>query len=175
MYACVNMGDEVCSSLLQPDAVLARLSMFIQLLPPSPFQEDNPGFDITVVVQTFLPDTSVTDSLKRNQENYVCYFLSSFCLWFWYTCVLRWCPEFSLFIGNVIKYEVYAKLIMNELEKLFKLHIVNTHEWKTGPMNEWLIHNKSCDILWLCLVFIWKRKPSDVERTLLNIHLSIWL
>lgn len=80
MYACVNMGDEVCSSLLQPDAVLARLSMFIQLLPPSPFQEDNPGFDITVVVQTFLPDTSVTDSLKRNQENYVCYFLSSFCL-----------------------------------------------------------------------------------------------
>lgn len=90
-------------------------------------------------------------------------------------CVLRWCPEFSLFIGNVIKYEVYAKLIMNELEKLFKLHIVNTHEWKTGPMNEWLIHNKSCDILWLCLVFIWKRKPSDVERTLLNIHLSIWL
>lgn len=68
MYACVNMGDEVCSSLLQPDAVLARLSMFIQLLPLSPFQEDNPGFDITVVVQTFLPDTSVTDSLKRNQE-----------------------------------------------------------------------------------------------------------
>lgn len=78
MYACVNMGDEVCSSLLQPDAVLARLSMFIQLLPPSPFQEDNPGFDITVVVQTFLPDSSVTDSLKRIQENYVCYFLSSF-------------------------------------------------------------------------------------------------
>lgn len=77
MYACVNMDDEVCSSLLQPDA---HMSMFIQLLPPSPFQEDNPGFDITVVVQTFLPDTSVTDSLKRNQENYVCYFLSSFCL-----------------------------------------------------------------------------------------------
>lgn len=62
MYACVNMGDEVCSSLLQPDA---HMSMFIQLLPPSPFQEDNPGFDITVVVQTFLPDTSVTYSLKE--------------------------------------------------------------------------------------------------------------
>lgn len=174
MYACVNMGDEVCSSLLQPDAVLARLSMFIQLLPPSPFQEDNPGFDITVVVQTFLPDTSVTDSLKRIQENYVCYFLIIVLLMI-LVCVLRWCPEFSLFIGNVIKYEVYAKLIMNELENLFKLHIVNTHEWKTGPMNEWLIHNKSCDILWLCLLFIWKRKPSDGERTLLNIHLSIWL
>lgn len=65
MYACVNMGDEVCSSLLQPDAVLACLSMFIQLLPPSPFQEDNPGFDIKVVVQTFLPDTYVTDSLNE--------------------------------------------------------------------------------------------------------------
>lgn len=174
MYACVNMGDEVCSSLLQPDAVLARLSMFIQLLPPSPFQEDNPGFDITVVVQTFLPDTSVTDSLKRIQENYVCYFLIIVLLMI-LVCVLRWCHDFSLFIGNVIKYEVYAKLIMNEFENLFKLHIVNTHEWKTGPMNEWLIHNKSCDILWLCLLFIWKRKPSDGERTLLNIHLSIWL
>lgn len=27
-----------------------------------------------------------------------------------------------------MKYEVYAKLIMNEFENLFKLHIVNTHE-----------------------------------------------
>lgn len=50
MNACVNMCDKECLSLLhQPDTVLAGLSMFIQFLPPSPFQEDNPGFDIMVV------------------------------------------------------------------------------------------------------------------------------
>lgn len=56
-------------------------------------------------------------------------------------CVLRWCPEFSLFIGNVIKYEVYAKLIMNEFENLFKLHIVNTHEKLVPWMSGWYIIN----------------------------------
>lgn len=56
-------------------------------------------------------------------------------------CVLRWCPEFSLFIGNVMKYEVYAKLIMNEFENLFKLHIVNTHEKLVPWMSGWYIIN----------------------------------
>lgn len=56
-------------------------------------------------------------------------------------CVLPWCPEFSLFIGNVIKYEVYAKLIMNEFENLFKLHIVNTHEKLVPWMSGWYIIN----------------------------------
>lgn len=56
-------------------------------------------------------------------------------------CVLRWCHDFSLFIGNVIKYEVYAKLIMNEFENLFKLHIVNTHEKLVPWMSGWYIIN----------------------------------
>lgn len=56
-------------------------------------------------------------------------------------CVLWWCPEFSLFIGNVMKYEVYAKLIMNEFENLFKLHIVNTHEKLVPWMSGWYIIN----------------------------------
>lgn len=84
-------------------------------------------------------------------------------------CVLRWCPEFSLFIGNVIKYEVYAKLIMNEFENLFKLHIVNTHEKLVPWMSGWYIINHVIfsDCVWSLF--------ESVNHLTLREHLSIWL
>lgn len=108
-----------------------------------------------------------SDSLKWIQENYV---ISIIVLLMILVCVLVWFPEFSLFLGNLLKYEVYAKLIMNGLENMFKLHIVNTHEWKTGPMNEWLMQNKNHVIFSDCFRSLFESLNHLTAREHCRIH-----